>query len=133
MKGSLALAFVLACSTSPGSASFGTTPFATATSDQGKLDVAMYSSPDPIARVSSVKLVVKGAQRGAPVDGLTVAIVPFMPAMGHGSSTTPTVTGQGQGTYVASDVVMPMAGQWELRTSMSGPVVDTLVVDVQVP
>ena len=128
----LALALLLACSSSAGGG-FGAKPFANVTSDGGKLSVALYSSPDPIARVSSVKLVVTDAASGAPVDGLAVSIEPWMPAMGHGASTEPTITVSGGGVYLATNVLMVMPGEWQLRTTFSGAVNDTMVTTVDVP
>jgi nitrogen fixation protein FixH len=129
------LSLLAACSSGPADTStgFGTTPFATVTGDSGNLDAAMYSSPDPIARVSSVEIVVTDAASGAPVDGLSVAIVPWMPSMGHGSSTVPTITAQGGGVYVATNLILFMPGEWQLRVSANGPVSDTFVATVEVP
>ena len=137
MRGRAALLGValVACSSGGPSAppSFGATPFATVTSDGGKLHVAAFSSPDPIARESALELVVTDATSGAPVDGLAIAIVPWMPAMGHGASTLPTVVDQGGGVYVATDLILAMPGDWQLRGQASGPVDDTFVIDASVP
>jgi hypothetical protein len=127
----LVFAALLACSSSSGGG-FGAQPFTTATSDGGKLSVALYSSPDPIARVSSVELVVTDATSGTPVDGLDVSIEPFMPAMGHGASTQPTLEAKGGGVYIATNVLMVMPGEWQLRTTFAGSVSDTLVTSVDV-
>ncbi len=124
-----------ACASGPGGGepTFGATPFATLTGDAGRLSVALYSSPDPMARVSSLELVVTDAQTQAPVDGLDVAIVPWMPAMGHGASTEPTVTANGGGTYVATNVILAMPGEWQLRVTITGAASDTCVATVDVP
>lgn len=134
VRASAALALV-ACGSGAvgGDPTFGTAPFATVTTDSGKLDVALYSSPDPIGRVSSVELVVTDAVSGAPVDALGLDITPWMPAMGHGASTLPVVVAKGDGVYVASDVVLAMPGEWQLRTKVSGTVDDTFVTTVEVP
>jgi hypothetical protein len=56
--------------------------------------------------------------QGAPVDGLTLQVTPWMPAMGHGTSVDPTVSVQGQGIYLVQDIYFYMPGQWELRTDL---------------
>jgi hypothetical protein len=53
------------------------------------------------------------------VAGLTLAIVPFMPAHGHGASVAPTVSETAPGIYVATPLDFFMAGHWELMTAMS--------------
>jgi hypothetical protein len=122
-------AFVVcvACSSAP-PPSFGSTPVATATSTACGVSFEVYSAPDPLVRgASSIELVAS-----PPSAGLAIAIVPFMPAMGHGSATMPAVTDQGNGVYVANDVVMAMPGTWQLRTSIGGGCSDSLVIDVDV-
>ena len=57
--------------------------------------------------------------RGAPVAGLTLTIVPFMPAHGHGASVDPTVSETAPGIYVATPLDFFMAGNWELMTAIS--------------
>jgi YtkA-like protein len=118
-----------ACSGGGSSETFGAAPAATVT--DGVLDVQVFV-PTPLVRgVGEVKLVVRDAA-GAPVDGLSVDLQPWMPAMGHGSSTVPVVTGAGGGVYVASDVALLMAGEWQLRTTVSGAVADSFVAEVSV-
>jgi hypothetical protein len=67
------------------------------------------------------------------VTGLSLDVVPWMPAMGHGSSTVPSVRDEGDGIYVVDHVVLFMPGQWDLRTAVSGALVDKLDVSVDVP
>jgi hypothetical protein len=59
-------------------------------------------------------------------------MVPFMPAMGHGSSTVPTIASLGSGKYGVDDVVLAMPGMWELRTTISGEASDYAVPRVEV-
>ena len=83
----------------------------------------------------TVEFTVDDAQ-GQPQDGLSLAVVPFMPAMKHGTSVVPTVTAAGQGRYVAANVVLFMPGTWELRTTITGAVgaaSDTLAPAFEVP
>lgn len=61
---------------------------------------------------------------GEPVDDLELVMTPFMPAHGHGSSQKPSVHPLGDGHYRFDDVVLPMPGLWELRTTVSGPLTD---------
>ena len=52
---------------------------------------------------------------GSPVDGLEVAVEPFMPAMGHGTSTPTLHAAEGNGKYLLTEVYLYMPGVWELR------------------
>ena len=58
---------------------------------------------------------------GAPVDGLTLSVQPWMPDMGHGSPGNPQVTPGADGLYQVSNVVFTMPGVWQLRTTVSAP------------
>jgi hypothetical protein len=111
--------------TSDGGPSFGPDALLTLASDSGTLHLEVRTSPQPPVRgVFAVEYRVTGSG-GAAVDGLTLEVTPFMPAMGHGSSTTPTVAAQGGGRYLVTDVYIAMAGTCELRTKFSGAVTDT--------
>ena len=128
----LAAVIVLACSSAP-PPSFGAQPITSVTSAACGAAFAVYTAPDPPVRgASSVKLVATDASNGTPKAGLALSIVPFMPAMGHGSATDPTVVDQGGGVYVADDVVMAMPGTWQLRTTITGACSDSIVIDVDV-
>jgi hypothetical protein len=56
-----------------------------------------------------------------------------MPAMGHGTSVTPTVSAEGGGDYRIDDVDFFMPGLWELRTQMTGAREDEVAPSFQVP
>jgi hypothetical protein len=56
-----------------------------------------------------------------------------MPAMGHGTSITPTATDMGSGVYAITDLSLFMPGEWELRTQFTGPVDDTAAPTFDVP
>ncbi len=60
----------------------------------------------------------------SPATNLAIAVKPWMPAMNHGSSATPTITPEGHGKYLVSEVYLFMPGRWEMRTSFSGGVTD---------
>jgi hypothetical protein len=78
------------------------------------------------------------ASSSAPVDGLAMDVVPFMPDHGHGTSVAVAVTPEGSGTYLIAPLYLYMAGYWEITfdiTDSSGatPVTDTAIVKVCVP
>jgi hypothetical protein len=107
--------------------------YTTTPSDSGALVIAARTSPQPPARgTNDVQLTLTRASDGTPVDGVSLDVQPWMPAMGHGSS-TPTVTAQGGGVYLVTEVYFYMPGAWELRTSISGPTTDhaTLQLTIQ--
>ncbi len=70
---------------------------------------------------------------GAPVDGATLSVKPFMPAHGHGASVTPTATGQGNGEYRIDDLVFSMPGVWQTTLTLGGVVSDSVVFSFCVP
>ena len=113
--------------------SFSGNPYVTAVSDDGALHVAVRTDPEPPPRgTCNIELTVTDAN-GAPQDGLALSVVPWMPAMGHGSSTKPTVLDEGGGRYLVSNVNMFMPGEWELRCSFSGSVTTHAVPIIAVP
>ena len=121
-------AILAGCSSGAPTDSFGSAPITTIT--DGTLDVQVFG-PSPLVRgMVPLKLVVTDTT-GTPVDGLSVLMAPWMPAMGHGAP-APSVTGVGGGTYVASDIPMSMPGTWQLRTEITGPLCDSFVVVIQV-
>ncbi|MGD0524696.1 MAG: FixH family protein [Polyangiaceae bacterium] len=126
----LALCFagaVPACSSPNPAAETGAFPsdaYATVTSTSGALVLAVRTSPQPPSvGTNEVQLTITHASDGTPVDGLTVAVEPWMPSMEHGTSTT-TVTPQGGGVYLVTSVYLYMQGVWALRTTVSGPMSD---------
>jgi len=112
-----------ACSSSAGPSSVGTFPM-TVTTDSGSLRVELTSTPNPpVVGTNSVEITVTRASDSAPQEGLSIDVVPWMPAMHHGTS-SPTVTAEGGGRYLVSDLYFFMAGTWVLKTTFSGPVSD---------
>ena len=103
-------------------------------SESGALSVTWncISGDGPARGSNRFELLIESTRDGSPIDGLTLAMVPFMPAMGHGSSTVPTVRAIGEGRYEADDVVLPMPGVWELRTTISGAESDYAVPRVEI-
>jgi hypothetical protein len=102
------------------------------------VSIDVFSAPDPLVRgPATLKLVATDTIDHAPTSGFTMTMVPFMPAMGHGSATEPIIVEQGGGVYLADDVIMAMPGAWQLRTTIeraSGPstCADSILFDVDV-
>ena len=113
-------------------ATFPAEPLATVVTDQG-LSIEVRTAPEqpPTRGVIDVELVVNDAD-GKPVDGLDLAVQPWMPQMGHGASTKPSIEAMGGGHYVVSKVAFFMPGQWELRTSIAGSTNDSATVNFQI-
>jgi len=72
-------------------------------------------------------------EHGASIDGLSIDVTPWMPAMGHGASVQPTVTPQGEGKYLVDNVYLFMPGVWELRSVFAGSSTDRAAPSFQVP
>lgn len=121
----VAIAGALGCTstTAPDPGAFATTPAATVTSDSNTFRLALYSAPEvqPSRGLNSFRLVVTKVADESPASGLEIAIVPWMPAMGHGASVRPSVdVGTDPGVYLVSNVNLFMPGLWELRTTIGG-------------
>jgi hypothetical protein len=139
MRLQYAFALLLAaCSSEPAAsgadATFPPDPITTAPSDSGALVLAVRTAPSqpPPRGTCTVELSITNAA-GAPKDGLTLDIVPWMPAHGHGTSIRPSVVGKGGGKYLVTDVSLFMPGEWELRTTFSGSTSDHAAPEIVVP
>lgn len=135
--GCFALVAVVACSSAGGSgadAGFPSAALTSQASDGAKYALELRTSEQPPSHgVFSGEITVTDATTHAPSDGLDLAVLPWMPAMGHGSSVKPTVTAEGSGRYRVDDLALFMPGRWELRTTITGAAADTatLSFDVQ--
>lgn len=130
----LAMPITLACSgaAQPPSATFPAEPYMTATTDSGTLHVEVRTSPQPPAVGNDdVELTVTDAS-GNPRDGLAVSVKPWMPAMNHGTSET-TITPEGGGKYLVTNVYLYMSGVWQLQIGFSGAVSDHVEPELQLP
>src|ERR1700749_1022172 len=97
---------------------FSGQPALTAASASGALNLAVWwPPPHPTVGYDATQLAITDST-GAPVSGLTLTIVPWMPAHGHGASVEPTVTESAPGTYVATPLDFFMSGTWQLRTTI---------------
>lgn len=108
------------CSSSgaPDTGTFAETPATVLTTDTGAYRIAVHSAPDPQPSrgVNALRLVITTVLDGNTAAGLNVDVVPWMPAMGHGSSVTPSVqAGAEGGVYTVSNVNLFMPGLWEIR------------------
>jgi len=81
----------------------------------------MNATPAPPQKESNALVLKVASAGGAPVDGATLSVVPFMPDHGHGSSVKPTVTPMGGGLYDVSNVYLPMPGLWRLTVTVQMP------------
>lgn len=104
-------------------------------STSGALHVEVTSEPSsaPVRGSNRIYFEVSANDTGEPADGLVMQMVPFMPAMGHGSSSEPSSSELGGGRYAFDDVLLTMPGVWELRTSISGTASDYVAPRFDVP
>ncbi len=101
--------------------------------DDGALHLELRSDPQPpIVGVVPFELRVVDVD-GQGVPGLDIQITPYMPRMGHGTSVVPSATDQGDGRYLVDNVDLIMPGEWELRTSLSGPASGSAAPSFDVP
>ncbi len=92
-------------------------------SDSGRQRVAVRTAPDqpPTRGVVSMQLTIVNAETDAPEGGLDLKVVPWMPAMGHGTSVKPTVVETQTGVYELENLVLFMPGTWQILTHWSDP------------
>ncbi len=123
----------LGCSSGSGpSAEFPAAPLSTIMTESGTMRVEVRTSPQPPTRGGiDAELTITDAASGAPRDGLTLQIRPWMPVMNHGSIMA-TITPEGSGRYLVTEVDFFMAGLWELQTTISGPVSDHVAPQFQI-
>ena len=81
----------------------------------------MDATPAPPQKLSNALVLKVVDAGGAPVDGATLSVTPFMPDHGHGSSVKPTVMPMGGGVYAVSNVYLPMPGLWRLTVTVQMP------------
>jgi hypothetical protein len=137
----LALALLSACITgacggsadASASGDFPAMAYAAVASETGELSIEVRTSPEqPLDRgVATVLFTIKDRE-GVPVEGLQIAVTPWMPAMAHGSSLRPTVSAQSGGRYVIGNLGLYMPGQWQLRTSIAGAREDRATPTIEV-
>ena len=107
-------------------------PAVTVATTSGQLDVAIRWSPaSPVKGSDAVELTILDSS-GAPVDGMSVAVVPWMPAHGHGT-VAPVITRTAPATFVANPVYLYMSGEWQLRMTFTGAFDDAAVATVEIP
>ena len=137
LSGAMALGCSGGSAGSGADASFPAAAFSSMTSVQGGLNIEVRTAPSqpPPQGIDTVEYVITsgGPAGGVPQDGLALTVVPWMPDMGHGASITPTVTAMGDGHYVIADVELFMPGTWELRTTIAGPLEDSVAPSFQIP
>jgi hypothetical protein len=110
---------------------FAATP--AATGSDALVQIAVRTSPEqpPVRGIVDCDVLLTRPD-GTPLTGVTVAVEPWMPAHGHGASTTPTLRETGGGHYLVSDADLFMPGDWQLRFTLSGPIADDINVNVTV-
>jgi hypothetical protein len=105
----------------------------TTQSTDGGLTVAVWSSPQPPSVGLAVFRFRFTDAAGTPVDGLSIDVLPWMPAHGHGGSTHPTAMATGPGEFLVQPVSFFMSGGWQLRTAVGGALSDEVTVGIDVP
>ena len=111
---------------------FPETPLSVVQSATGAVELEVRTSPDqpPVRGSSRVELTLRDAS--GLLSGVSIQAVPWMPAMGHGSPTEPTVSPLEEGKYLLSAVELYMPGRWELRLELGGSVTDSAIVGMDV-
>ena len=97
----------------------------------------MVLTVDPAKGIDVWTIEIDAASAGTPVDGMSIAVRPYMPLHFHGT-TSVGVMAVGGGTYTISPLNLYMAGYWEITfnlTDMSGdaPVTDSAMVPICIP
>jgi len=118
-----------------GPISFGAEPLMVLPSTAGTKQITVWTSPQPpVKGVNAVQLLVTDAATGAPLPGLVVQAVPWMPSHAHGTSARTQVVPQDGGLYQVDNVYLYMDGTWQLRTTLgAADGDDTVVPEFDVP
>jgi hypothetical protein len=87
-------------------------------SKNGVLRGSFAPEPNPPSTGDNALSISLMDDQGAALAGADVGIEPWMPSMGHGSSTTPQMTELGAGAYRATNIQFTMPGHWELRVQV---------------
>lgn len=119
---------------SAASSAFPDSALTTVASESGALSIEIRTAPEqpPERGVVDVEYRITDGT-GQAKSGLDVAVEAWMPDMGHGASTQPTVAATDDGTYVASKVNFFMPGRWELHTTLGSTPADHATVTFQIP
>jgi len=92
------------------------------TKKASSLTVALLaSSPSPPAKSMNAFTLRITDAGGAPVDGATVAVTPYMPDHAHGTNVVPEVAAKGDGTYEVSKIYLVMPGFWRITVTVTTP------------
>ena len=113
--------------------SFPQVALLTLDSDSGGLHLELRSAPEPPVQGQNVGQITVTDSSGQPVEGLTLTVLPWMPAHGHGTSAPVGVTDNGGGVFIANPLYLFMAGEWQLRMTFAGSMNDTAMATVQIP
>ena len=90
------------------------------TSSSGTFRATLRASSDPPPLgEQTVAMDVVYVDGGAPATGLSLTVVPWMPAMEHGTSIVPAVSETAAGTYSIDNAYLFMPGIWEMRTTIA--------------
>jgi len=122
-RAALLAALGIGCGTAPPPTTegFSTQAIESLTSKAAQYQVAIRTSPHPPSRgMLSVEYTIAWSATGAPASGLVLDIVPWMPTMGHGTSTLPSISETSPGVYLATALNLFMPGLWVLRTTITG-------------
>jgi len=89
------------------------------TSDKGVYTLQLDPASDPFLAGEASELALGVLMSGEGIPGASVMVTPFMPDMGHGIETEPTISDEGEGSYLAR-WSFNMPGYWELEISVDG-------------
>lgn len=90
--------------------------------DKGLFQVVLdESDPAPPGRGTNTWAVRVLDAQGMPVTGSTLAVDPFMPDHGHGTSVKPVVTAGADGSFTITPLYLFMPGVWRIRFTVTTP------------
>ena len=90
----------------------------------------------PVKGTDTWTIEVDQVDTGTPIEGLDVAVVPYMPDHMHGTNPVG-VTPAGAGTYTLAPVYLYMSGFWQVTVKLGGAAVaagtDSAVIPICIP
>jgi len=99
------------------------------------LATLMSSDPAKLVKGNNTWTVQIADSGGAPVPGLTIGVLPYMPDHQHGTTVQAAVTDKGGGLYEITPLYLYMEGFWQVTLSLqpASGASDSTVFDVCIP
>ncbi|HVR60480.1 MAG TPA: hypothetical protein VMU50_01200 [Polyangia bacterium] len=101
-------------------------------SESGHFSLEVRTAPQPARKGVNWAEYRITSDSGVPATGLSLDVLPWMPAHGHGTTLRPTVSESVGRVYTIENLLFFMSGHWELRTRFGADFDDVPVPSLDV-